>query len=409
MRVVGIGAGIGGLAAALALMKQGFDVQLFEQAKVLGEIGAGLQISPNGNRVLAALGLTEAIAGIAAEPQGKKVRLWDPCRIWNVLALGATSRAISGFPQQTGHAGDRDQVLLEAAMAIRADAITTGVRIDKVERRGDQVAVFSQGRELALGDVVVGADGVHSQVRQCLIGEDRPRFSGIIAWRGVIDAAMLPEHLRTPYGYNWVGPGAHVIHYPMRRGQLVNFVGAVEQQGWEVESWSEQGTIDACLSDFRGWHDDVHTLIRALHTPYRWALMGREPLQRWIYGRVTLLGDACHPTLPFLAQGAVMALEDGFVLARCLAADRSDPLAALQAYEQARVDRTTRIVQGSAANATRFHNPQLAHAEGAARYVDQEWSEAKVKERYDWLFSYNAETVPVRAATAHSSGSATCP
>jgi salicylate hydroxylase len=205
----------------------------------------------------------------------------------------------------------------------------------------------------------------------------------------------LPEHLRTPYGFNWVGPGAHVIHYPIRSGKLVNFVGAVEQQGWEVESWSERGTIEACLKDFAGWHADVQTLISKLHTPYRWALMGREPMARWSYGRVTLLGDACHPTLPFLAQGAVMALEDGLVLARCLTARSDDPVSALQHYEQARLARTTRIVQGSAANALRFHNPQLAHAEGAARYVDQEWSEPKVKDRYDWLFSYNAETVPV--------------
>lgn len=408
MRIVVIGAGIGGLTAALALMRQGFEVQVFEQAKVLGEIGAGLQISPNGNRVLAALGLSEAIAKIAAEPQGKKVRLWNTGQTWNLFDLGATSREIYGFPYLTVHRGDLHQVLLDAVTAIRADAITTGVRIDKIENRGDQVAVFSQGQELAVGDVLIGSDGVHSQVRQCLIGEDRPRFSGIIAWRGVIDASKLPEHLRTPYGYNWVGPGAHVIHYPMRRGQLVNFVGAVEQQGWEVESWSEQGSIDACLKDFSGWHVDVLTLIRALHTPYRWALMGREPMQRWSYGRVTLLGDACHPTLPFLAQGAVMALEDGFVLARCLAANRTDPVAALQTYEQARIARTTRIVQGSAANAARFHNPQLAHAEGAARYVDQEWSEAKVKERYDWLFSYNAETVAVQDPPAHSPRKAPC-
>jgi salicylate hydroxylase len=395
MKIVVIGAGIGGLTAALALQKKGFDVQVIEQAKELGQVGAGLQISPNGNRILAALGLTDAMARVASEPQGKKVRLWNSGQTWNLFDLGAASRERYGFPYLTVHRGDLHQVLVDAVTALKADAITTGVRIDRMATRGDKVAVFSGGREIAVADVVVGADGVHSQVRQCLIGEDRPRFSGIIAWRGVIDATKLPAHLRQPYGYNWVGPGAHVIHYPLRGGELLNFVGAVEQQGWEVESWSEQGSIEACLQDFAGWHDDVQTLIRALHTPFRWALMGREPMPRWSYGRVTLLGDACHPTLPFLAQGAVMALEDGFVLARCLEASPGDPVAALARYEQARMERTARIVQGSAANAARFHNPQLAHAEGAAAYVDEQWSEERVKERYDWLFSYNAETVPV--------------
>ncbi|MDB5915206.1 MAG: putative n-hydroxybenzoate hydroxylase, partial [Ramlibacter sp.] len=158
-------------------------------------------------------------------------------------------------------------------------------------------------------------------------------------------------------------------------------------------SWSTVGRTQECLSDFAGWHDDEQTLIRSLQTPYKWALMGRETLRRWSYGRVALLGDACHPTLPFLAQGAVMALEDGLVLARCLEQWRSDPVMGLQRFEQARVERTSRIVEGSAANAKRFHNPQLAHAEGAAKYVDEQWSEQRVKERYEWLFEYQADTV----------------
>lgn len=395
MRIVVIGAGIGGLTAALALQKKGFDVQVIEQAKSLGQVGAGLQISPNGNRILQALGLADGMAQLAAEPLGKKVRLWNTGQTWNLFDLGALSRERYGFPYLTVHRGDLHQILVDAVTAHKAGTIKTGIRIDSIEHRGEEVVVSSEGHEIAVADVVVGADGVHSQIRQCLIGQDRPRFSGIIAWRGVIDASALPVHLRQPYGYNWVGPGAHVIHYPLRSGKLVNFVGAVEQQGWEVESWSERGSVEACLRDFKGWNEDVQTLIRSLDIPYRWALMVREPMQKWSYGRVTLLGDACHPTLPFLAQGAVMALEDGFILARCLEARPEDPVTALVRYEQARVERCARIVNGSAANAARFHNPQLAHAEGAAKYVDEQWSEEQVKERYEWLFSYNAESVPV--------------
>ncbi|HSV79054.1 MAG TPA: FAD-dependent oxidoreductase [Ramlibacter sp.] len=393
MRVVVIGAGIGGLTAARALMQRGFEVTVLEQARELREVGAGLQISPNGNRVLAALGLGEAMDRIAAEPAGKKVRLWNTGQTWNLFDLGASSRERYGHPYFTVHRADLHQVLIDGVKALQPDAIKTGVRIDRVEQRGDEVIVSCGGTPVAVADVVVGADGVHSQVRQSLIGEDRPSFSGIIAWRGVIEAARLPAHLRQPFGYNWVGPGAHVIHYPMRRGELVNFVGAVEQQGWEVESWSEVGSMAECLADFEGWHEDVQTLIRSLQTPYKWALMVRETLTRWSHGRVTLLGDACHPTLPFLAQGAVMALEDGLVLARCLEEWRGNPVLGLQRFERARVERTSRIVNGSAANAKRFHNPALAHAEGAAKYVDEQWSEDRVKERYEWLFEYKADTV----------------
>lgn len=393
MRIVIIGAGIGGLTAALALLKRGFDVQVLEQASQLAEIGAGVQISPNGIRVLSALGLGPAIEAAAAEPHGKRVRLWNTGQTWNLFDLGALSRERYGFPYLTLHRGDLHRVLVEAVRAARPDAIKLGVKVDGLRDEGEQTLVLSGEREVARADFVVGADGVHSRVRQQLFGDDQPRFSGILAWRGVIEAESLPEHLRAPYGYNWVGPGRHVIHYPLRGGKLINLVGAVERDGWEVESWSQRGTTEEFLGDFVGWHEDVQTLIRAVQVPYKWALMVREPMARWSKGRVTLLGDACHPTLPFLAQGAVMAIEDGYVLARCVAAWPGDLPRALQAYEHARVERTSRIVLGSAANAKRFHNPELAHAAGAAAYVDREWSEERVKERYEWLFDYNAETV----------------
>jgi salicylate hydroxylase len=395
MRIVIIGAGIGGLTAALALHQRGFDVRVIEQAQQLGEIGAGVQISSNGNRVLAALGLGPAIEAVASEPAGKRVRLWNTGQTWNLFDLGSVSRERYGHPYLTLHRGDLHRVLVDAVRAQRPDAIQLGTRVDDLRTEGDTVTVFSQGREVATAELVIGADGVHSQVRQRLFGDDQPRFSGIVAWRGVIEAETLPAHLRQPYGFNWVGPGAHVIHYPLRNDKLVNFVAAVEQQGWEVESWSQQGSTEECLRDFAGWHDDVQQLIRSVKTPYKWALMVRDPMAAWSRGRVTLLGDACHPTLPFLAQGAVMALEDGYVLARCLAAEPDDIAAALARYERARLARTSRIVQGSAANAARFHNPQLAHAEGAAAYVDREWNEARVKERYEWLFEYDVEGVPL--------------
>ena len=187
-------------------------------------------------------------------------------------------------------------------------------------------------------DALIGADGVHSAIRQSLFGADRPEFTGCMAWRGVIPVERLPPGLIRPVGTNWVGPGRHVIHYYLRRGELLNFVGIVERDDWQVESWSAQGTHAECAADFEGWDETVHVMIRNITTPFKWALMGREPMARWTIGRVSLLGDACHATLPFLAQGAVMAIEDGMVLARCLEA-HDDVETALTRYQDMRAER----------------------------------------------------------------------
>jgi salicylate hydroxylase len=395
MKIVIAGAGIGGLTAGVALLKRGFDVTILEQAQALKEIGAGVQLAPNATRVLYQIGVGERLEGLACEPPGKRVRLWNTGQSWRLFDLGAASRDIYGFPYFTLHRADLHQALADAVYALSPNAIHLGEKVEGVRQTGGKVEVTTVQGNVYEADLLIGADGVHSRVRRALFGPDEPVYSGVMAWRGVIDAEKLPEHLRSAYGTNWVGPGAHVIHYPLRGHKLINFVGAVERDGWQVESWSEQGTLEECLNDFANWHEDVRSLISAIDIPYKWALMVREPMTRWSSGNATLLGDACHPTLPFLAQGAGMAIEDGYLIARCLERYKDDLPQALARYEALRLDRTARVVRGSAANATRFHNPQLAHAEGAAEYVDREWSEERVKERYNWLFEYNVDTVEV--------------
>ncbi|CAH2893979.1 MAG: Uncharacterized oxidoreductase [uncultured Paraburkholderia sp.] len=395
MKIVIAGAGIGGLTAAAALLKKGFDVTVFEQAQALKEIGAGVQLSPNATRVLYQLGVGDALQGLACEPLGKRVRLWNTGQTWRLFDLGAESREMYGYPYFTLHRADLHEKLADVVRAMKPDAIRLNHKVESFSQHNGKVLVQAVNGETCEGDLLIGADGVHSRVRHALFGPDEPVFSGVMAWRGVIDASRLPEHLRSPYGANWVGPGAHVIHYPLRGNGLINFVGAIEKSGWQVESWSERGTLEECLADFEGWHEDVRTLISAIDIPYKWALMVREPMTRWSHGHATLLGDACHPTLPFLAQGAGMAIEDGYLLARCVERHAHDVPRALQRYEALRLERTSKVVRGSAANATRFHNPQLAHAEGAAAYVDREWSEERVKERYNWLFEYNVDAVEV--------------
>ena len=393
MKICIVGAGLGGLSAALALLQKGFRVTVLEQASVLGEIGAGVQLGPNAVGVLYRLGLQIPLEQVTCETLGKRVRLWNTGQTWPLFDLGTVSREMYGYPYLTVHRADLHRVLVEAVQALQPDALVLNAKLQSMQAYSNGVELRMTDGRVWEADAVIGADGVHSMVRAALFGEDAPRYSGVMAWRGVIDASQLPAHMREPYATNWVGPGAHVVQYPLRQGAWMNFVGAIEGNRWDVESWSERGTREECLADFIGWHEEVQAMIHAIDVPYKWVLKVRDPMDTWSRGPVTLLGDACHPTLPFLAQGAAMAIEDGYMLARALALCPTQPALAFARYEAVRKDRTARVVAGSAANTKRFHNPALAHAQGAAEYVDREWNEERVKERYEWLFKYDIDAV----------------
>jgi salicylate hydroxylase len=392
-KVAIIGGGIGGLAAALALLRHGIDVEVYEQAPELKELGAGVQISANGTRVLHALGLGDAIERVGVVVAGKEIRLWNSGQTWKLFDLGAVSVERYGFPYMMFHRGDLHGVLVDAIQREKSAVLHLNCKCVTVAQSADSVEITFESGAHACASIAIGADGVQSMVRACLFGADRPEFTGIVAWRGLIPRASVPAGVKMDVGTNWVGPGGHVVHYPVRGAELLNFVGLLERDDWRVESWTVRGTIEEFANDFRGWHPDVQAMIRSVDIPYKWALFSRPPMQRWTSARVTLLGDACHSMLPMLAQGAVMALEDGFVLARCLKAYAADPIVALQRYEAARRARANKAVQGSAENAKRFHNPELAHAAGADAYVSREWQEERVTQRYEWLFTYDATAV----------------
>lgn len=389
-RILIAGAGIAGLCTAIALMQRGFRVTICEQAETLRETGAGVQLSPNGTRVLASLGVLDALRPLAVEPVAKTIRLWNSGETWSLFDLGAMSVAEYGFPYLMVHRGDLQTTLADAVLQYDPHAIRHGAGVIDVDNRADGVIVSLSNGERIDGDILIGADGIHSAVRAAMFGAGPAHFTGCMAWRGVIPSSRLPSHIRLDVGTNWVGPGRHVVTYPLRGGELFNFVGVVERSGWETESWTARGTREECAADFDGWHPDVHVLIDNIDVHYRWALMSRPPMQRWSDGRVVLVGDACHPMLPFMAQGAVMAVEDAVTLARCLEAHQGAHQTAFAAYEDQRVERANRCVIAAERNREIFHNERLMNAEDASRYVTSQWNEAKVRDRYHWLFAYNA-------------------
>lgn len=388
------GAGMGGLALALGLLRRGYRVSLFEKVVDLKEIGAGFMCSPNGTRVLYALGLREEIDRIEVRIADRDVRLWNTGEAWHLPGHGAGSEQRYGAPFLVLHRGDLHAVLLAAVRRLHPDAVQVGSPVAGFRQDSDRVFLrLEDGREIE-GDLLIGADGVHSAVRKCLFGADSPQFTGEIAWRGLIPVERLPERMRRHVTSNWIGPRGSVTMYPVHRGELLNFVGLVERDDWRVESWIEQGSHDECLRDFRGWHEDIHFLIRRVEQPFKFALFLREPLARWSVGRVSLLGDACHATTPYLGQGLNMALEDGVVLTRCLE-HFADPAVALARYESLRRERTAEIVRQSSEQSRRIHDPVLGDPASARAYVEQNWAADKVKERYDWIFDYHAEGVPL--------------
>jgi len=394
-RVMIVGGGIGGLAAALALLRRGLDVEVYEQSGELKEVGAGIQISSNGTRVLYALGLEQALGRVQVIPTRRQIRHWSTGETWSWFELGATTARRYGTPHIMLHRGDLHGVLADAVRCLKPDAIKVGKRCVGVIQCDEHVQLSFEAGEVMSAAFVIGADGIHSRIRECLFGPDKPEFTGCVAWRGLVPMERLPPHISQMLGTNWLGPRGHVLHYPVRRGELMNFISLVERDDWQIESWTVAGTTDELANDYRGWHADVHAIIRTIDVPFKWALMVRRPMDCWTKGRITLLGDACHPTLPFLGQGAVMAIEDAYVVAACIEKYFSDPATAFARYEQIRRDRTAMVVRKSHENRKQAFSPALANTDEIADSVARDWQQVRRSERLDWLYAYDATAVEI--------------
>lgn len=350
-RIAIIGGGIGGLAAALALERHGAEAIVCEQSPTLSEIGAGLNLTPNAVKALRALGVEHEVEAIAAGSEFHNIRSWKSGRYIARLRRGEF-RHTYGAPNLSAHRADLLAVL---AGALRQADLRVDKRAIAVTTRNGVGAVrFADGSEVE-ADLVVGADGIHSLVRRCLFGADAPRFTGCICWRGMAEASAVPADIAVADGALWMGPHGHVVHYPVRRGELLNIVAHFDSDGWTEESWTRECDVREPMTTYAGWNAALTRLFPCSPRWYKWALYDRDPLPRWSVGRATLLGDSAHAMLPYLGQGAAMALEDACVLAAAIAQEAGDLDAALKSYERIRVLRATAAVLGSRARAKENH------------------------------------------------------
>ena len=368
-----IGAGIGGLALAGLLSRRGASVKVYEQATAFERLGAGIQMSPNAMHVLRALALEPLLRRLAFQPPAWSHRVWDTGEHLSDLTFGAEAERRYGAPYLLMHRGDLHAAILST---VPAASIRFGKQLRDIDIQGSAVTLRFADGSRATADGVVGADGVHSRVREILLGPERPIFTGRVAHRTVFASALLGDfavHTCT----KWWGPDRHIVVYPVNpRRDEIYFVTSVPDPNWDVESWSARGDMAEVQRALAGFHPDVQRLLAACPQVHKWALFERDPLPRWSEGPMVLLGDACHPMTPYMAQGAANALEDAAVLSRCLEGD-ADPAAAFRRYEATRRERTARIQLTSRQNT---------------------WGRAAVDP--SWVYGYNAWHAPIAAPPA---------
>ena len=385
------GAGLGGLAAAGCLLKAGFDVEIFEQAPQLGEVGAGIQLSANAMHVMNHLGIGDEISALSVRPAEYVFRLHDSGEIIDRFELSEEHLKLHKAPYNQVHRADLHATLARAVLKLNKNLVRLNKKATGYTETSREVELHFEDGSSSRGDLLIGADGVKSVIRDQVAGAVKTIYTGDSAWRLTVPKQKLPPNFMEEVMSVWMGPGKHSVSYWIRGGDLLNFVGAVETPIAREESWTAKFPWEDLKADFEGWHEDIQTIIDLVDKEecYRWALYRRPTIENWSSKRVTILGDAAHATLPYLAQGAAMAVEDGAILSRALG-QNSDIADALQLYQRNRTDRTARVVNTSDANRKRFHLDSVEQIRKSFTNRDEG------ADRNGWLYSYNPLTVELK-------------
>ncbi len=372
-----IGAGIGGLTTAIALQKIGIRVSVYEQAPELGDVGAGLTLQRNANLALADLGLHEAIHDVASLPVRGEIKSLETGETQTVFSYRSSSSSKHNAPTDDMefrqiHRADFHAILVDFVTRHDPDAIHLNSRFRTLSQTEDTVTAEFENGTSATGDFLVGADGTHSAVRQTLFGPERREFLNFVAWRGLVPTDELPANLVEPDTSSFPGKGRSFIRYKLRQGSLVNYAAFARVSEWTEDGWNVPASVDEVSQEFSGACNEVRTIIAK--TPpgscFKWGLFGRDPLENWTDRRVTLLGDAAHPMLPFLGHGAAMSIEDSLVLARALAA--SDNVnEGLTRYQNARLNRANLTLLGARHAGFKMHGISDSTSEAAAQGYDE--------------------------------------
>jgi salicylate hydroxylase len=364
-----VGGGIGGLTAAIALRQRGHHVTVYEQAAKYMRVGADINLTPNAVLALDGLGIGEAVRQTGARPTFRISRDWDTGKETSRLPMSSAAEERYGAPQLTIHRAD---LLSALAQAFPAEDVKFSKRLRSLQQDVSSVTLAFEDGTIARHDVVIGADGIHSRVRAALFGEETPRFTGVVSFRSVVPTEKVKAVPEIEAFTKWWGPNpqSQIVTFPLNLGQDTFIFATTGQASWHEESWTSEGDVEELRGFYKDFHPDARALLDACDTVLKSALYERDPLPRWSVNRVTLLGDACHPMLPFMAQGAGMAIEDGVVLGRCLLGN--DPEAELAQYEKARQERTAQIQIGSRGN---------------------QWM--KGQQSADWVYGYNAWQTPI--------------
>ncbi|MBS0561347.1 MAG: FAD-dependent monooxygenase [Proteobacteria bacterium] len=386
-RVAVIGGGIGGLATAAALQRTDADVTIYERSSQLSEIGAGIQLTPNAVRVLNALGCGDGLEEFGFRPESITGLDWRTGKLLFRKPLIEVCRERYGADYFHIHRADLHRVLLRRVEGtpVRLGAACTGLDTGGA---GPATVTLADGSKVE-ADAVIGADGIHSMVRQAVIGAQPARFTGHVCWRTTIPVDKPRPELAEPRTTIWLGPKGHVVTYYVHAGTAINLIAIIEADEWTEESWTAPSSREAMIATFAGWHPKMLTLFQMATDVFKWGLFDRDPLPRWTKGRTTLLGDAAHPMLPYLSQGAGMAIEDAFVLARALEA-HADAAAALAAYETVRRPRTSQVQLASRAQGESFHlTSPWARLRRNLRFAVRSLTSRDKGFETDWLYAHD--------------------